>query len=170
MLRIYFMQQWYALSTRRWKTASTTWNRCGASRMWILAASPDETTICKFRHLLEAHGLNRTLFEQTKRYLSDMGMMVSAGTIRGLDDHPCAVVDEEQGGQRDPEMASTKQGNTFHFDVKAHVGTDTKRRLHSVATTPASVHDARPIKACCLHGRVRVIYGDKVYAEQRRKE
>ena len=42
---------------------------------------PDETTICKFRHFLEAHGLTEALFEQAKRYLSQQGLIVSEGTI-----------------------------------------------------------------------------------------
>ena len=28
--------------------------------------------------------------------------------------------------KRDPEMASTKKGNTWHFGMKAHVGADVK--------------------------------------------
>ena len=53
--------------------------------------------------------------------------------------------------------------------MKAHVDTDPKERVHSVATTLASVHDAQAMEAC-LHGRERVIYGDKAYEDQRRKE
>ena len=66
-------------------------------------------------------------------------------------------------------MASTKKGNAWHFGMKAHVGADTKGRVHSVATTPASVHDAQEMEAC-LHGQEQVIYGDKAYADQGRKE
>lgn len=41
-----------------------------------LNGAPDETTICKFRHFLEARGLTEALFEQTRRYLSDRGLIV----------------------------------------------------------------------------------------------
>lgn len=42
---------------------------------------PDETTVCKFRHLLEQHGLGRRLFEQVGRHLNAQGVKVSGGTI-----------------------------------------------------------------------------------------
>ncbi len=72
-------------------------------------------------------------------------------------------------GKQDPEMASTKKGNTWHFGMKAHVSTDTKGRVHSMATTPASVHDSRVMETC-LHGREETIYADKAYADQERME
>ena len=130
---------------------------------------PDETTICKFRHFLEAHGLTEALFEQTRRYLSDRGLLVREGSIVDATIIHAPSSTKNRDGKRDPEMASTKKGNTWHFGMKAHVGTDTKGRVHSVATTPASVHDSQVMEAC-LHGEEQAIYGDKAYADQGRKE
>jgi transposase, IS5 family len=42
---------------------------------------PDETTICKFRHRLEAHQLGAQLFARIGAYLAAHGMKVSRGTI-----------------------------------------------------------------------------------------
>jgi IS5 family transposase len=46
---------------------------------------PDETTVCKFRHLLEKHGLAADIFATVNQYLLDHGMRLSQGTHRGSD-------------------------------------------------------------------------------------
>jgi IS5 family transposase len=89
-----------------------------------LGGVPDEKTICKFRHFLETHGQPQTLFEQTRRYLSDKGMIVSEGTIVDATIVHAPSSTKNKAGQRDPEMVSMKKGNTFHFGMKAHVDTD----------------------------------------------
>ena len=81
MLRIYFMQQWYGLSDPAMEDSLYDVESMRRFAGVDLGGVPDETTICKFRHLLEAHGLTEALFDQTRRYLSDRGMMVSEGTI-----------------------------------------------------------------------------------------
>ena len=42
---------------------------------------PDETTILKFRHLLEKHNLAKKLFEEINRHLDEQGLMLKEGTI-----------------------------------------------------------------------------------------
>ncbi len=42
---------------------------------------PDETTVCRFRHLLEEHDLGRQLFDEVQRHLADKGLKVATGTI-----------------------------------------------------------------------------------------
>jgi IS5 family transposase len=169
MLRIYFMQQWYGLSDPAMEDSLYDVESMRRFAGVDLNGVPDETTICKFRHFLEAHGLTEALFEQAKRYLSRQGLMVSEGTIvdATIIHAPCSTKNRER--KRDPEMASTKKGNTWHFGMKAHVGSDPKGRVHSVVTTAASVHDSQVMDAC-LHGKERTIYGDKAYADQTRKE
>ena len=169
MLRIYFMQQWYGLSDPAMEDSLYDVESMRRFASVDLNGVPDETTICKFRHLLEAHGLTEALFDQTKRYLSDRGMMVSEGTIVDATIIHAPSTTKNKEGKRDPEMASTKKGNTWHFGMKAHVGSDPKGRVHSVVTTPASVHDAKVMEAC-LHGQEKAIYGDKAYADQVRKQ
>ena len=112
MLRIYFMQQWYGFSDPAMEDSLYDVESMRRFAGVDMNGVPDETTICKFRHLLEAHGLTRTLFEQTKRYLSDRGMMVSEGTIVDSGDHPCAVVDQEQGGEKGPRDGLTRRRAT----------------------------------------------------------
>jgi IS5 family transposase len=56
---------------------------------------PDETTICKFRHLLEAHQLGEQLFALIRTYLAEQGLQISRGTIVGRHDYQCAEFNEE---------------------------------------------------------------------------
>jgi len=42
---------------------------------------PDETTVCRFRHLLEEHDLGRRLFDEVQRHLAAKGLKVATGTI-----------------------------------------------------------------------------------------
>ena len=169
MLRIYFMQQWYALSDPAMEDSLYDVESMRRFAGGDLNGVPDETTICKFRHLLEAHGLTEALFEQTRRYLSDRGLMLREGSIVDATIIHAPSSTKNRAGKRDPEMASTKKGNTWHFGMKAHVGTDTKGRVHSVVGTKASVHDAQVMEAC-LHGKEETIYADKAYADQHRRE
>lgn len=81
MLRIYFMQQWYGLSDPAMEDSLYDVESMHRFVGVDPGGVPDETTICKFRHFLEAHGLTEALFEQAKRYLSDRGLIVSEGSI-----------------------------------------------------------------------------------------
>lgn len=68
--------------------------------------------------------------------------------------------------QRDPEMHQTRKGNQWYFGMKAHIGVDSKTRLsHSVAVTPANVHDSQ-VLGDLLHGNETRVWGDSAYAGQ----
>ncbi len=130
--------------------------------------APDETTICKFRHLLEQHGLTRRLFELSRDLLEQQGLLVKAGTIVDASIISAPSSTKNQAKQRDPEMKSTKKGTPWYFGMKAHIGTDPQGLVHRVAVTAANVHDATLMEAC-LHGQEKVIYGDKAYVSKQRK-
>jgi IS5 family transposase len=64
MLRIYFLQQWFNLSDPQAEDAiyGNESMRCFA-RVELGAAASDETTILRFRHLLEQHSLTKVIFD-----------------------------------------------------------------------------------------------------------
>ncbi len=83
MLRIYFLAQWFNLSDPGVEEAlyeSLSMRRFAGIDLGPEPA-PDETTVCKFRHLLERHDLGRALFEQVHVHLEARGLGVSIGTI-----------------------------------------------------------------------------------------
>jgi IS5 family transposase len=48
---------------------------------------PDEKTMCRFRHLLEAHDLGQPLFDEVQRHSAAKGLKVATDTIIRCDDH-----------------------------------------------------------------------------------
>ena len=127
---------------------------------------PDETTICKFRHLLEAHRLGEHSLRESGRS-DEAGAAGEPRHHRGRDYHQCAQFDEEPDKERDPEMHQTKKGNQWYFGMKAHIGVDSQTKLiHSVAATAANVHDSQVLPEL-LHGQETRVWGDAAYSGQR---
>lgn len=168
MLRIHFLQHWFNLSDPAVEEALYD---SRAMRNFVdidlgREPAPDETTICKFRHLLESRNLGERLFALIAEYLKENGMKVSAGTIvdATIINAPSSTKNREKA--RDPEMHQTKKGNQWYFGMKAHVGVDSRTKLiHSMATTAANVHDSQ-ILPDLLHGDETRIWGDSAYAGQ----
>ena len=168
MLRIYFMQQWYGLSDPAMEDALydiESMRRFAGIELGSEAV-PDETTICKFRHLLERHGLTEKLFQQTDHYLWELGLLLREGTIVDATIISASSSTKNQSHARDPEMGSTRKGPQWYFGMKVHVGCDEQRGLvHNLEVTRASVHDSRMMESL-LHGGEQVVYGDKAYASE----
>lgn len=169
MLRIYFMQQWYNLSDPAMEDSLYDVDSMRRFAGVSLDDIPDETTICKFRHFLRKHNLTQVLFERTVQYLSERGLMVRDGTIVDATIGAAPTSTKNREGIRDPAMGSTKKGTTWHFGLKAHIGSDPYGRVHRVVVTSASVHDSQ-VMAECLHGDEQVLYGDKAYADTQRQQ
>jgi len=83
MLRIYFVQQWFNLSDPGVEEAlydSPALRRFARVDLGR-AAAPDETTICKFRHLLEEQDLGGAMLEAVNLHLQARGIRITTGTI-----------------------------------------------------------------------------------------
>ena len=168
MLRIYFLQHWFNLSDPAVEEALYDSNAMRAFVSIDLGREPvpDETTVCKFRHLLERHELGRGLFEQVARHLQARGLKVAGGTIVDATIISAPSSTKNESGERDPEMKQTRKGNQWYFGMKAHIGVDSKTKLiHSIAATPANVHDSQAL-AHLLHGAETRVWGDSAYVGQ----
>jgi IS5 family transposase len=168
ILRIHFLQHWFNLSDPAVEEALYDSAAMRAFAGIDLAAepAPDETTMCKFRHLLERNGLGTKLFQEVGRYLQARGMKVSSGTIVDATIINAPSSTKNASGERDPEMHQTKKGNQWFFGMKGHVGVDKKTKLiHSVAASAANVHDSTLLPEL-LHGRETHVWGDSAYAGQ----
>lgn len=169
MLRIYFVQLWFNLSD---PAAEEALYDSQAMRTFVgidlgREPAPDETTILKFRHLLEEHKLGQQLFDAVGTHLKAQGLTVSRGTIVDATIIRAPSSTKNQDKKRDPAMHQTKKGNQWHFGMKAHIGVDSKTKIvHSVATTSANVHDAK-VLADLLHGEETRVYGDSAYTGQK---
>jgi len=76
MLRIYFLQNWFNLSDPAVKESLYDMRVMREFVDIDLGEEPvpDETTVCKFRHLLEQHELTEQLFLTVNHYLALKGM------------------------------------------------------------------------------------------------
>jgi len=169
MLRLHCLQQWFNLSDPAVEEALYD---SRAMRQFVgidlgREPVPDETTICKFRHLLEAHELGKQLFARIGTYLAAQGLTVNRGTIVDATIISAPSSTKNRIKERDPEMHQTKKGNQWYFGMKAHIGVDSQSKLvHSVAATPANVHDSQALPDL-LHGKETRVWGDSAYSGQR---
>lgn len=135
------------------------------------APIPDETTILKFRHLLEAHKLGNLLFATINKSLIREGLTLKEGTIVDATIINAPTSTKNSRGKRDPEMSQTKKGNEWRFGMKMHIGVDDSTGcIHSIETTSANEHDITS-SGKLLHGEEERIWGDAGYVGvEKRKE
>jgi len=171
MLRIHFLQIWYGLSDPAAEEAiyDSLAMREFAQIDLGTEGAPDETTICRFRHLLEKYSLGKKIFEELNEYLTKCKIQIRTGTIVDATIISAPSSTKNKNKARDPEMHQTRKGNQWYFGMKLHIGVDSRTGLiHSMATTPANTHDSKLLPEL-LHGKERRIYGDSAYRNQKKK-
>ena len=165
MLRVHYLQQWFALSDPAMEEALhdmpvfREFARLGEG----IERLPDETTILRFRHLLEKHDLATDMLRVVNDILRAKGLTMKKGTVvdATLIAAPSSTKNAE--GERDPEMKQAKKGNQWYFGMKAHIGIDAHSGLvHSVVGTAANVNDVTQAGAL-LQGDEEVAFGDAGY-------
>jgi len=165
MLRIHFMQQWFGYSDPAMEEAlhDIPVLRRFAGLDAFEDALPDETTILRFRHLLERHGLCEVMFGKVSELLSEKGLTLKRGTAVDASLIAAPSSTKNAGKKRDPEMSQVKKGNQWHFGMKAHIGVDAESGLvHTVQCTTAKVADIALMEQC-LHGQEMLVLADRGY-------
>lgn len=143
--------------------------RCGISwgLTWAAEPAPDETTVCKFRHLLERHKLGKPMLATVNRYLKTQGMKIHQGTIVDATIISAPSSTQNRKGERDPEMHQTAKGKQWYFGMKAHVGVDSRTKVvHTALVSAANVADGDALPYL-LHGKATRVWGDQAYRGKR---
>jgi len=169
MLRMYFLQQWFNLSDPAVEEAlyDSPLMREFVGIDLGREAVPDETTVCKFRHLLEQHELGAAMLARVNEHLRSQGVRITTGTIVDATIIHAPSSTKNQRQSRDPEMHQTKKGQQWYFGMKAHVGVDSSTKLiHSAVATAAHVGDSAVLPDL-LHGAETKVWGDQAYRGQR---
>jgi transposase, IS5 family len=164
MLRIHFMQQWFTLSDPAMEEAlhDVPMFREFAGLGWD-SRLPDESTILRFRHLLERHKLAEQMLGTVNALLIERGLLLKAGTVVDATLIAAPSSTKNASGTRDPEMHQTKKGNNWHFGMKVHIGADAESGLvHTVPGTAANVNDVTQANRL-LHGQESDAFGDAGY-------
>ena len=173
MLRIHFLQQWFGLSDPAMEEAlhDVPLYREFAGLDGPMRRLPDESTILRFRHLLEKHQLAGPLLAAVNQVLQAHGLMLKIGTVVDATLISAPSSTKNGSGERDPEMHQTKKGNQWYFGMKAHIGADAESGLvHTVIGTPANTNDVTQAEAL-LHGEETAAFGDAGYrGAQKRPE
>jgi IS5 family transposase len=137
MLRVYFVQQWFALSDPGVEDAlyeSSILRRFVGIDLGR-APAPDETTILNFRHLLEEHDLCGEMLDTVNQYLASRGIRITTGTIVDATIIHAPSSTKNSKKERDPAMHQARKGNQWYFGMKAHIGVDSKEGIvHSVCS------------------------------------
>jgi IS5 family transposase len=164
MLRIYFLQQWFNLSDPQAEDAvydSESMRRFARVELGEEVV-PDESTILRFRHLLEQRGLTKAIFDAVGGWLEERRLLLRAGTIVDATIIAAPSSTKNASATRDPEMKQTRKGKHWHFGMKLHIGTDKRGIVHTVKATAASVADITQLPEL-LHGQEREVFGDQAY-------
>ena len=165
MLRVHFIQQWFNLSDPAMEEA--LYDMALFREFVGLDAGednlPDESTILRFRHLLESHDLSLQILATVNATLAAKGLLLKSGTVVDATLIAAPSSTKNSSGERDPEMHQTKKGNQWHFGMKAHIGVDADSGLvHTVLGTAANVNDVTQTHAL-VHGEETDVFADAGY-------
>src|SRR5574337_1209014 len=140
MLRVHFLQQWFNLSDPAMEEAlyDTPMFREFAGLDMDEGNLPDESTILRFRHLLEERHLSVQILATVNATLTARGLLLKQGTVVDATLIAAPSSTKNSTGSRDPEMHQTKKGNQWHFGMKAHIGVDADSGLGTVRGPPTS--------------------------------
>lgn len=172
MLRLHFLQIWYNLSDPALEEAVydrlTFQNFLGFDCFG--GDVPDESSICRFRHLLEQHNLSEKIFASVNNYLDKKGLVMKQGTIVDASLLSAPISKKNKKKARDPEMSSTKKNNKWHFGAKLHIGVQHQGKplIHSLEVTTAKESDKNHMTKL-FHGEEKAIFGDSGYTHQEEK-
>ena len=162
MLKMYLVSQWFNLSDPE------TEDMCNDSMsvrnyVGITGRAPDETTLCRFRHILEENGLTEKIFNSFNARLEAEHVIMHEGTIVDATIIEAPTSKKNKTHQRTPEMGATVKGGVKHYGSKAYIGIDKESKIvHSVVITPANISDVT-MSGELVHGEEKEIYGDSGY-------
>lgn len=164
MLRVHFLQQWFEVSDPQ---AEDMLYDSEAMRRFAQVdllddRVPDETTILRFRHLLEQHQLTAQMFAALKTLLEAKRLLLKAGTMVDATIIAAPSSTKNASQKRDPEMKQKRKGNQWYFGMTLHVSTDRRDLVHSLTTRHAAAADITQLPQL-LHGQETTLHGDKAY-------
>ncbi len=165
MLRMYFLQIWFSLSDELTEDGifDSHAMRDFMRLDFFNNQAPDSTTLMKFRHLLEKHGLQQQIQAEIDALLEENSLVMHGGTIVDATIHRASSSTRNSTKTRDSEMKSTKKGSNYYFGMKSHIGVDAgSGAVVKTSYSAANEHDIK--QACnCYREDDTVRYGDAAF-------
>ena len=165
LLRIHFMQQWFTLSDPAMEEAlhDVPLFRDFAGLGGWDDRLPDESTILRFRHVLEKHKLAERILATVNLLMGAKGLMLRSGTVVDATLISAPSSTKNASGERDPEMHQSKKGQQWFFGMKAHIGVDADSGVvHTVRGTSGNVNDVVEANSL-LNGQETDVFADAGY-------
>ncbi|CAJ0723041.1 IS5 family transposase ISBmu20 [Ralstonia pickettii] len=165
MLRIHFMQQWFTLSDPAMEEAlhdMPVFREFAGLEGWDQRL-PDESTILRFRHVLEKHKLAAQILQTVNDLLSAKGVMLKGGSVVDATLIAAPSSTKNSSGERDPQMKQSRKGQQWYFGMKCHIGVDLESGLvHTVRGTSGAVNDVTEANSL-VRPSDREVYADAGY-------
>jgi transposase, IS5 family len=145
---------------------------CGLS---LDEATPDETTILRFRHDAAETKTLQACFEEINRQLEAKGLVLKKGTlmdatlVAATHNPPKIAAGPGAAHPREPEATWTKKNGRSHFGYKAHIGMDQHSGLvRQAVLTGAKTYESE-VADQLISWDEGAVYGDKAYPKKARR-
>jgi len=176
MLKALYLQALYDLSDPGLEAAlldRLSFRRfCG---LGLDEATPDETTILRFRHDAAEAQVMQACFAEINRQLDTKGLILKKGTLMDATlvaaTHNPPKIEAGPGAphRREPGASWTKKNGRSHFGYKAHVGMDQHSGLvRRAVLTGAKTYESE-VADQLIAWDERAVYGDKAYPKKTRR-
>ncbi len=138
-------------------------------------ATPDETTLCRFRNDCVAAGVIEAAFMEVNHQLDAKHLIVRKGTlldatiVTAHSRRPPASAGSKPSLPQEPGASFTRKGGKSYFGYRLHVGADKGSNLiRRLAMTPAHVNES-PVADALICGDEAAVYADKGYENKQRR-
>jgi len=170
MFKVLLLQRWYGLSDPAMEAAlSDTLSFMAFAGLALEDATPDHSTIWRFRQELGKEGRLERLLRELNRQLDGHGVVVKEGTLIDASIVTSAArrprMDEEKVSPVDPDarFGTTNERRRFAFGYKLHVAVDAGSGLvRAAAVTPANQQEVAVAPLLLKHAAGHV-YADRGY-------
>jgi len=165
LLRIHFTLRWFTLSGPAIEEALHDMPvfHDFAGQGGRSGRLPDESTIMRFRHVLEEYKLAERIHATVNLLLCAKGLMLRGGMVVDATLISAPSSTKNASGERDPEMHPSKKGRRWFFGMKAHIGVDADTGLvHTVRGAAGHVNDVVEANSW-LHGQETDVFADAGY-------
>ena len=127
---------------------------------------PDETTICRYRELFASLELDKKLFYEFNKQLTELNFIVGKGTIV---DATIKQAQAKPSSKRDNDADFTKKRGKTYYGYKGNIAIDSETEvIKKVEFSSASIHDSNMFNSL-IDETEQVVLADKGYANQQRK-
>ena len=138
-------------------------------------ATPDETTLCRFRNDCAAAGVLEAAFAEVNRQLEGRDLFVRKGTmldatlVAAASRRPPLAAGSKPSLPSEPGATFTRKGGKSYFGYRVHIGADQGSKLiRRLAMTPAHVNESLVADAL-ICGDEGAVYADKGYESKQRR-